>query len=92
LQLENTRQAKQAAQQHRQAEEAAILAQTKALLEAEQAAAATKEEALRLAAARTRQENEEKIRTKKEASKYLKQKDADLMKANIEYVHSFGHG
>jgi hypothetical protein len=85
-QLENTRQAKQAAQQHRQAEEAAILAQTKALLEAEQAAAATKEEALRLAAARTRQENEEKIRTKKEASKYLKQKDADLMKANIELL------
>ncbi|GAX78303.1 hypothetical protein CEUSTIGMA_g5745.t1 [Chlamydomonas eustigma] len=85
-QLEATRQAKQAAEQHRRAEEAKTLAQTKAMLEAEQAAAAAKADVLRLAAACTRQENEEKIRAKKEANEYLKKRDTDLMKANIELL------
>ena len=84
VQLEATRLSRQQAAQRKAEEEAAILADNKARLEAERAAAAVKAEMLREAAARTRVENEAKIRAKSEALQAQRDADNELMKANLK--------
>ena len=82
-QLEKTQEARRQAQQRHMAEEAALLADNAAHLEAERVAAAAKAEVLKAHAAQTRTENEERIRVRKEAVQRQRQADNDLMKNNI---------
>ena len=82
-QLDNTQEARRQAQQRHMAEEAALLADNAAHLEAERVAAAAKAEVLKAHAAQTRTENEERIRVRKEAVQLQRQADNDLMKNNI---------
>lgn len=82
-QLEITQQARRGVQQRRAAEEAALLADNHAHLEAERVAAAARAEALKVQAAQTRAENEARIRARKEAVQLQRQADNELMKSNI---------
>ena len=82
-QLDNTHEARRQAKQRHMAEEAALLADNAAHLEAERVAAAAKAEVLKAHAAQTRTENEERIRVRKEAVQRQRQADNDLMKNNI---------
>ena len=75
---------RQLAQQKKAEEEAALLADNRARLEAERAAAAVKAEQLKVQASRTRVENEARIQAKKDALLQQRAADNEMMQSNMK--------